>query len=330
MVFRPCVCNTSLTSGGPLKKVPSQRVLLLVLQVQGEKHICLHETFLSWVSTTTKKQEKGVEYSHSTKLSFKSICYWGKDTANLASALSSQHPILQPAPDQKSSNQIHLPNGEVKKLTWHLPNVELKKFTWQGVFDMNWHLVELKSYVDKPRRGQTKSESTPAASDKFMEKESCFEYTPNLEAPQKSHVLKFQKKSRNRIGDSEFDFTMMIAFLQATKAESQTSRHHKDLCHHTSRQPRYPVHPQHFGPEHPTATSPSRQSVGKCRWLTKKLWYNFWIFTECMQLRASHFKSLLLNTVTPSMAPKAGSVKRKEMVRRSDGTSPVHQFQSLA
>ena len=106
----------------------------------------------------------------------------------------------------------------------------------------------LKSCVDKPRRDQTKSESTPAASDKCVEKESCFEYIPNVGALQKSHVLKFQKRSRNRIGDSEFDFTIMIAFLHATKAESQTSRHHKDLCHHTSGQPRYPVHPQHFGP----------------------------------------------------------------------------------
>ena len=42
----------------------------------------------------------------------------------------------------------------------------------------------------------------------------------------------------------------MIAFLHATKAESQTSRHQKDLCHHTSRRPRYPVRPQHFDPEH--------------------------------------------------------------------------------
>ena len=43
-----------------------------------------------------------------------------------------------------------------------------------------------------------------------------------------------------------------------------------------------------------------------------------------MQLPASCFKSLLFSTVTPSMALKTGSVKRKEIVRRSDGVSPVH------
>ena len=93
-------------------------------------------------------------------------------------------------------------------------------------------------------------ESTPAASDKFEEKESCFQYIANVGALQKSHVLRFQNRIRTRIGDSEFDFTIMIAFLHATKAESQTSRHQKDLCHHRSRRPRYPVRPQHFGPEH--------------------------------------------------------------------------------
>ena len=97
----------------------------------------------------------------------------------------------------------------------------------------------LKSCLDKPRGDQTKSESTPAASDKFEEQECCFEYIANVGALQKSHVLRFQNRIRNRIGDSEFAFTIMIAFLHATKAESQTSRHQKALCHHTSRRPRY-------------------------------------------------------------------------------------------
>lgn len=55
--------------------------------------------------------------------------------------------------------------------------------------------------------------------------------------------------------------------------------------------------------------------------VTKKLWYNFWIFTERTQLRACYFKSLFLSTVTPSMAPKTGFVKMKEMVRRSEHPS---------
>lgn len=53
----------------------------------------------------------------------------------------------------------------------------------------------------------------------------------------------------------------------------------------------------------------------------KALMKNFWIFTERTQLRASYFKSLFLSTVTPSMAPKTGSVKMKEMVRRSEHPS---------
>ena len=110
----------------------------------------------------------------------------------------------------------------------------------------------LKSCVDKPRRDQTKSESTPAASDKCVEKESCFEYIPNVGALQKSHVLKFQKRSRNRIGDSEFDFTIMIAFLHATKAESQTSRH-------TSQRPLPPHKPTTSIPRASTTFRPSTQ-----------------------------------------------------------------------
>ena len=99
-----------------------------------------------------------------------------------------------------------------------------------NVFDMYWHLVGLKSCVDKPRRNQTKSESTPAA-DKCVEKE-CFEYMPNVGALQKSHVLKFQKRSWNRIGDSEFNFTIMIAFLHATKAEPNVQTSQRPLPPH--------------------------------------------------------------------------------------------------
>ena len=50
--------------------------------------------------------------------------------------------------------------------------------------------------------------STPAAADKFGERESCFQYIANVGALQKSHVLRFQNRIRNRIGDSEFDFTI--------------------------------------------------------------------------------------------------------------------------